>query len=51
LRKSQGETSDVISINVLKENANYDSETKIIRVSADNANKNIGGFSGGVKIM
>jgi hypothetical protein len=39
-----GETADLISMHVLKATANYDSETKIIGLSADTANKNIGGL-------
>jgi hypothetical protein len=39
-----GETADRISRHVMKAIANYDSETKVVGLSADNTNTNFGGL-------
>jgi hypothetical protein len=36
------ETADIISMQTMKANDNYDSETKVVWLSADNTNKNFG---------
>jgi hypothetical protein len=43
------ETTDILSMQVVKVISNYDSDTKVVELSADNTNTNFGGLLRGRK--